>query len=225
MGHYHDKSFPGESQAYRDKRDELIEAEIALRRQTEAVAAMRRALPLGGELKSDYEFDAASGGTVRFSDLFDAGNDSLLIYSFMYGLEAEKPCPACTSVLDALNGGATHLKSRINLAVVARASAETLKAWAEKRGWGNLRLLSSENNTYNVDYFAETEEGNQIPAVNIFSKSPEGIHHTYNTELLYSPCDEGQNPRHVDSFWPLWSVFDLTPGGRGTDWFPSLSYD
>ena len=45
----HDKHFPNESEAYRKARDELLEAEIALRRQTEAVAAARRALPLGGE--------------------------------------------------------------------------------------------------------------------------------------------------------------------------------
>jgi predicted dithiol-disulfide oxidoreductase (DUF899 family) len=31
--------------------------------------------------------------------------------------------------------------------------------------------------------------------------------------------------RHVDSIWPLWNVFDLTPDGRGTDWYPRLGYD
>ena len=38
-------------------RDELLEAEIKLRRQVEEVAAHRRRLPLGGEVKEDYEFD------------------------------------------------------------------------------------------------------------------------------------------------------------------------
>ncbi len=45
----HDVRFPGESAAYRAARDELLRAEVALRRQTEAVAAQRRALPAGGE--------------------------------------------------------------------------------------------------------------------------------------------------------------------------------
>jgi hypothetical protein len=43
--------------------------------------------------------------------------------------------------------------------------------------------------------------------------------------LLYAPTEPGQNPRHVDSLWPLWNVFDLTPEGRGTDWYPKHSYD
>jgi predicted dithiol-disulfide oxidoreductase (DUF899 family) len=31
-------------------------------------------------------------------------------------------------------------------------------------------------------------------------------------------------PGHVDFIWPLWSVFDCTPEGRGTDWYPRLAY-
>ncbi|MCA1668051.1 MAG: DUF899 family protein [Thermomicrobia bacterium] len=41
--------FPAESNAYRAARAELLTAEIALKDQTERVAAMRRALPLGME--------------------------------------------------------------------------------------------------------------------------------------------------------------------------------
>ena len=28
--------------------------------------------------------------------------------------------------------------------------------------------------------------------------------------------------RHVDAIWPLWNVLDLTPQGRGTDWYPKV---
>ena len=38
----HDLRFPGESQEYRRARDELLQAEIDLRRQTEAVSQQRR---------------------------------------------------------------------------------------------------------------------------------------------------------------------------------------
>jgi predicted dithiol-disulfide oxidoreductase (DUF899 family) len=34
----------------------------------------------------------------------------------------------------------------------------------------------------------------------------------------------GQNARHVDMIWPLWDLFDFTPDGRGTDWYPKLNY-
>ena len=50
-------AFPSVSQAYREARNALLDAEIALRRQTEVVAAMRRALPPGGEVPEDYVFE------------------------------------------------------------------------------------------------------------------------------------------------------------------------
>src|SRR5262245_20306313 len=46
--------FPGESEKYRAARNELLEAEIDLRRRAEEVAAQRRRLPLGGPLAQDY---------------------------------------------------------------------------------------------------------------------------------------------------------------------------
>ena len=27
-----------------------------------------------------------------------------------------------------------------------------------------------------------------------------------------------------NQIWPLWNVFDFTPDGRGTDWYPKLAY-
>ena len=52
--------FPGESTAYRAARDRLLEQEIELRRATEKVAALRRALPPGGVVPEDYVFQAAA---------------------------------------------------------------------------------------------------------------------------------------------------------------------
>jgi hypothetical protein len=48
MGSLHDKTFPGESAAYRAARDTLLATEAALHQQIEAVAALRRALPSDG---------------------------------------------------------------------------------------------------------------------------------------------------------------------------------
>ncbi|MFT7654730.1 MAG: putative dithiol-disulfide oxidoreductase (DUF899 family), partial [Candidatus Azotimanducaceae bacterium] len=56
----HDVRFPGESEIYRVKRNELLDAEIELRSQIEKVAALRRTLPLGGEV-DDYVFHASEG--------------------------------------------------------------------------------------------------------------------------------------------------------------------
>ena len=56
-------TFPNESAAYRQARNELLMAEAQLRDQVEAVAALRRQLPLGG-LVGDYEFENAEGITT-----------------------------------------------------------------------------------------------------------------------------------------------------------------
>ena len=232
MGTHHDKRFPGESDGYRNARDELLAAEMKLRAQLEEVAKMRRGLPPGGKLKEDYVFEEGAAGLedqetvrqVRFSELFENGKNSLIVYSFMYGPDWDQACPMCTSLLDSLDRNAPHVQDRVNLAVVAKAPIHMIRSWASGRGWSNLRLLSSANNSYNLDYFAETPEGEQLPDINVFQKSGEGIHHFYNAELFFVPPEEGQHPRHADSIWPIWNLFDLTPEGRGTDWFPKFSY-
>ena len=77
--------FPGESDEYRLARNRLLEAEIELRRTIERVAAQRRALPPGGAVAEDYVFEAADGsGEVKFSQLPAPGQDTLVLYSFMF---------------------------------------------------------------------------------------------------------------------------------------------
>ena len=89
--------FPGESEEYRRERNQLLQAESELRRQIETVAAQRRALPPGGLVPDDYRFeDISDGREVRFSELFEAGKDTLVIYSFMFPRYSEdtRPGPA-----------------------------------------------------------------------------------------------------------------------------------
>lgn len=214
--------FPNESAEYRDARDRLLDAEIALRRQVESVAAMRRALPPGGEVPHDYEFGEAGRGAVRMSELFADGKETLVVYNFMYGPEMDEPCPMCTSMLDALDGNARQIAQRVNLAVVAKSPAARIEAFARPRGWRNLRLLSSANNSYNRDYLGETAEGEQMSSLNVFTRRGGVVRHFWNSEMFWAPVDEGQDSRHVDMIWPLWNVFDCTPDGRGADWYPSL---
>jgi predicted dithiol-disulfide oxidoreductase (DUF899 family) len=224
----HSIRFPGETAAYRAARNILLKEEIALRRQIEAVAALRRKLPAGGLVPTDYVFDEAGGAggvrQVKLSELFARAGASLFVYSFMFGPKMERPCPACTSILDALDGEAPHLSQRINLAVVASSPIERIMEFATQRGWRNLRLLSSANNSFNADYHAQSDTGSQLPAAHVFTKRGGDVRHFSSTEMLYAPADTGQNARHVDVMWPLWNVFDLTPEGRGADWQPKLSY-
>lgn len=218
--------FPGESDEYRRARDELLNAEVALRRQTEAVAALRRELPLGGEVPVDYVFDG-TGGPVRLSELFADGKDTLFLYSFMFLPSGDEllayGCPSCTSIIDSIDGAAPHVTQRINFAVCAKAPIEQFHAHAQSRGWRHARLLSSSGNTYNRDYGAEGD-GGQLPIATVFLRRDGRISHFWSSELFDAPRDPGQHPRHVDFMWPLWAIFDCVPDGRGTEWTPELDY-
>jgi predicted dithiol-disulfide oxidoreductase (DUF899 family) len=238
----HHIHFPNESKDYRSARNALLDEEIKLRRQVERVAAQRRALPPGGEVGEDYvfEMEAADGKPtrVRLSELFAPGKDTLVIYSFMYGPERERPCPGCTHFLDSLDGAMRHIGERVNVAVVAKSPLQRLRAFAHERGWKHLRLLSTAGNTYDRDYFGDStglparvrkqqefKEGEEwdMPILNVFRRNGRTIHHFWGSELLYVPPEPGQEYRHNDLLDPVWTLFDLVPEGRG-NFQPKLSY-
>jgi len=224
----HTTHFPAESSRYRTARNKLLAAETDLRRQVEKVARLRRKLPLGGSVPEDYVFeetgDSGAIQQVKLSELFQDKKDTLLLYSYMFGPKAKQPCPMCTSFLDSLEGAAAHLNQRANLVVAAKSPIGRIENVARSRGWRQLRLLSSANNNYNRDYHGEDPEGGQLPMMNVFARRKGKINHFYATELQSMRPDKGQNQRHIDMLWPLWNLLDLTPEGRGADWFPSLSY-
>jgi len=230
-----DFRLPNESDEYRSARSELLQAEIALRQQEELVAELRRTLPPGGLTPTDYEFEqwdlgTGASGSVRMSELFEEGKDTLYLYSFMIvpqeqGLPFVGPCPSCTSIIDAVDGELPHITQRINLAVVTKPPIERVREHAKARGWRHAKLLSSNGNTYNRDYGSEDENGFQWPIATVFHKTHSGIRHFWSSELFFAPHDEGQGPRHVDFMWPLWAILDRTPESRGTRWNPELNYD
>ena len=213
-------SFPGESADYRAAREALLAAEVELRRHTERVAALRRAPPPGGGGPEDYLF-TGDEGPVRLSQLFGE-HETLIAYSYMYGPEMERPCPSCTSMLDALEGNAVAISRQVALAIIASSPLERIKAFTEPRGWRRFRLLSSAGNSYNRDYRGEDARGHQQPMLNVFRRRDGAIRHVWASEMLYAPCDPGQDPRHVDMLWPLWSALDCTPDGRGQGFYPKL---
>lgn len=237
--------FPGETAEYRAARHELLGQEIALRRQMEAVAAARRALPPGGLIREDYAFDAIDpdgrARKVKLSELFLEGKDSLVVYNMMFprhrndprpkaesGPTAdlpreEGPCPSCVAFLDQLDGAARHVEQVLNFVVVAKVRIERLAAFAEHRGWKHLRLVSSASNRFKNDYGAEDADGQQQPMCNVFHRTREGIRHFWSSEMLYAPADPGQDPRHMGMLEPLWTMMDLTREGR-RDWHEQLQY-
>ena len=97
------------------------------------------------------------------------------------------------------------------------------KAEEATRSVDYARELAARVEEENPDYWAEDAEGNQMPMLNVFVKKNDDIYHFYGSELLYGPT--GGETRHVDALWLLWNLFELTPEGRSTDWYPKLSYE
>jgi predicted dithiol-disulfide oxidoreductase (DUF899 family) len=212
--------FPNESKDYRTARTRLLAEEIELRRHLERVAAMRRALPPGGEVIGDYRFEG-EGGKTDFAGLF-GDKQTLVVYSYMFGPERERPCPMCTNLLDAFEGNGADICQKVALAVVARSPISRLVAWKAERGWKNLPLFTDLNGDYSRDYYGILPNGAEIPAYNVFTRRDGTIRHFWSGEMTES--DPGQDPRGAPDFAPLWNVLDTTPEGRGTDWYPKLDY-
>jgi predicted dithiol-disulfide oxidoreductase (DUF899 family) len=212
--------YPNESADYREARNRLLVEEIELRRQLERVASHRRALPPGGETPQDFQFAAETGHT-RLSALFGE-KQTLLVYSMMYGPQRQEPCPMCTSFLTAWNGIAVNLRQRVAIAVTARSPIERLNEYKNQRGFKNLPFISDGSGDYTRTYVSH--EDADVPGFSVFSRRDGIVRHFYTGEMSGAMADPGQDPRGAPDLDPLWLMLDLTPEGRGADWYPKLHY-
>jgi predicted dithiol-disulfide oxidoreductase (DUF899 family) len=230
-------AFPNESPEYRTARNALLQHEIALRRHMEAIAAELRALPPGGAVPEDYVFDAIGPNgepeKLKMSELF-RGGDTLMVYHYMFPRHSrderpgptrgamaevplgEGPCPSCTAMVDMWEGTMPHFEGLGgNLVIVAKAPIETVAAFARDKGWKNARLLSASSNSFRRDYGGDGPDGEPVPIMTVFKRDADGtIRLHWASELVHEPSDPGQDMRHLGTVEPLWTLFDLTPGGR-----------
>lgn len=212
--------FPNESAEYRTARNRLLAEEIELRRHIERVAEQRRALPMGGQVPREFEF-VSEIGPVRFSGLF-GDKDTLMVYSMMYGPERKAPCPMCTSFLNSWNGTAINLRERVAMVVTARSPIERLLDYKRQRGFANLPFVSDMSGDYTRTYVNADDA--DVPGFSVFTRRDGTVFHYYTGEMSGGMADPGQDPRGAPDADPLWLMLDLTPEGRGTDWYPKLEY-
>ena len=212
--------FPNESSEYRQARNALLAEELDLRRHIERVAALRRSLPLGGKIPEDYTFEGENG-SVRLSDLF-GDKQTLVLYSMMFGPQRKSACPMCTAMLTSWDGTARNLRERVAIAVTARSPIERLLYFKQERGWRNLPLYSDTKGDYTKTYV--TPDDGDVPGLNIFTRRNGAIHHFWAGEMSGEMADPDQDPRGAPDLDPLWTIFDLTPEGRGGSWYPKLEY-
>ena len=201
--------YPNESKEYRAAREALLKEEQELVGKTKSVAEKRRKLPLGGELKEDYVFQWANDGkvgkSVKFSELF-AGKNTLLLYSWMFGPNWDKPCLSCTSLMDGFDRSAYQVTRNVAFAGIAKAQPERINAWAKERGWSQIALLSGFESPFQADYKCQGDTDDmQWPVMLVFTKRDGKIFHFWSTE---------SSSNHVDTVWPYWNLMDFTPEGR-----------
>lgn len=216
------RPYPNDSPEYRAARTALLAEEIELRRHIERVAAQRRALPPGGEA-ADYQFKDENGATVPLAALFGK-HDTLVTYFWMFGPQRERPCPMCTAFLGALDIPARDMTQKVALAVLGRSPVERQLAFARERGWRNLKFYASVGDDFARDYRGLAPDGSEWPALDVWVKDGAKVRHFWGAEMG-GTADPGQDPRLAPDPTPLWNILDLTPAGRGSDWYPQLAYD
>lgn len=216
------KPYPNDSADHHQARTALLAEEIELRRHIERVAAQRRALPLGGE-PPGYAFEDENGKTLRLADLFGP-HDTLITYFWMYGPQRPRPCPMCTALLGALDIPVADLTQRVAFAVLGRSPVARQLAFARERGWRNLKFYQTLGDDFARDYRGLAPNGvDEYPALDVWVKRDGQVHHFWAGEMGGTE-DPGQDARGAPDPTPLWNLLDLTPTGRGTDWYPKLSY-
>jgi predicted dithiol-disulfide oxidoreductase (DUF899 family) len=211
---------PNESTEYRRAREALLAEEIELRRHIERVAEMRRALPPGGEVTRAYEFSGDSG-KVTLPELF-GNKQTLVIYSYMFGPQREKPCPMCTSFMSTWEAKLPDVEQCIAFAFVARSPIERLIEAKRARGWTRHKVYSDTSGDYTRDYVSATDA--DMPGYSVFTRRDGVLRHFWSGEMGQTMADPGQDPRGAPDIDPLWTLLDTTPEGRGKDWYPKLGY-
>jgi predicted dithiol-disulfide oxidoreductase (DUF899 family) len=201
--------YPNESREYRAARDSLLKDEQELVDKVKSVAAQRRKLPAGGQLKEDYVFQWANDGKVgkpvKFSELF-GDKDTLLLYSWMFGPNWDHPCPSCTSLMDGFDRAWYSVSKDAAFAGIAKAPAEKINAWAKQRGWSQIPLVSGYDSPFQADYKCQGESDDmQLPVMHVFRKRDGKIFQFWATE---------RQENHVDTVWVYWNLMDFTPEGR-----------
>ncbi|GGD98600.1 hypothetical protein GCM10011529_00810 [Polymorphobacter glacialis] len=214
--------FEGESGEYRAARTALLAEEIELRRSIERVAAQRRMLLPGPVVRDRYRFRTAAG-ELDLAGLFGI-HDTLIMYSWMFGPQREAPCPMCTNLIAGIASTAKDTEQRAAVVVVARSPLEKVAAFAAGRGWRGLMLAQDLDDGYSREWGAFMPDGEEVPALNVFTRADGVIRLFWAGEMGGDTMDPGQDPRGAPDLQPLWAFLDMTPAGRGADWYPSLDY-
>ena len=130
----------------------------------------------------------------------------------------------CTNWLGSVNGNAADIKQRVALKILGRSSVERQSAFAQERGWRDLNFVQTTGDDYANDLGLLAPDGAESPALVVYQREGHQVRLFWASQMRLDMADPGQDPRDAPDIASLWSVLDLTPEGRGADWYPKLKY-
>jgi predicted dithiol-disulfide oxidoreductase (DUF899 family) len=142
---------------------DLLKAEKALTRQSDALAQQRQSLPWV-RIDKGYSFDTDTG-RASLADLFQ-GRSQLLVYHFMFGPGWKAGCPSCSAIADGFDGITVHLANHdVMLWAISRAPLTSLQAYKQRMGW-SFPWASAQGSDFAADFnVAFTEEQQRSGAI------------------------------------------------------------
>ncbi len=183
---------------------ELLVLSDELMKLREKAAELRR--KIGSQEVPDYELTGTSGEKVRLSQMFGERSELILIHNM------GRSCRYCTLWADGINGFTKHFESRAAFCVTTPDEPDILRRFAMERGW-MFKIYSTQGTTFKKDIGFADDEGNPLPGVSIFQKTPEGkIIHV--TKDYFGPGDD---------YCSIWHFFDLLPTSND-NWEPQYHY-
>ena len=96
-------------------------------------------------------------------------------------------------------------------------------AFAQERGWRDLDFVQTIGDDC-AKIGALKGSGSECVAIIVFKRDIDKVRLFWAAEMKPEMADPGEDPRLAPDIASLWSILDLTPGGRGKDWYPKLSY-
>jgi predicted dithiol-disulfide oxidoreductase (DUF899 family) len=126
----------------------------------------------------------------------------------------------CTSFVGSLDIPAPDIEQRLALAIVGRSPVARQLAFARERGWRNLHFFEIIGDDFVRDFVG----GEDDAAVLVWKRDGDKARLFWVAEGGPETTDPGFDPHLAPDPTPLWTLLDMTPAGRGADWYPKLDY-
>lgn len=188
-----------DAESWRRELAELRVREKAATRELDAIAALRRRLPMV-ELP-DYML-VGKDGPVRLVDVFD-GRTQLITYHHMWFEGKEWHCPGCTGYTSQFTRLEFLEPYDARFVIVTTGPIDEALAYKERTG-NRMEWFSTADSPFGADMDAPAGGGF---AVNVFLRDGDTVYRTWHTD--------GRGTEQLSHTFPL---IDLLPFGRQESW-------